>query len=324
MPVPYDLADPVLAQFLRERIRRDRSFTYEGLAARATSMFGARNAPGDTTLNKWVDVPTLITKDKAQKLLQVTELEAEWERFSAGLDSRFRISGAFDYESRERGLIRELDLTAVRAADIDPLQVAADLVEIDIGLFAGMGSADSIGTIDNWHKVIVAYPDTWRVFVDEGGRVLGYWLFVHPRRDVFLEACFGNYPEDQITPDTLCELTSQPVNMYGPGMYVRAEIAKEWEQKVLGANIQLSFLYNLRRLESENIHLSEICCPVYSAFGQKIVEKFELQAMPEHVSERYAKHMRWERRTTSGVTLPAVYHGFIDPDLRRRAGLVGA
>ena len=40
--------------------------TYEGLAARAITMFGAKNAPGDTTINKWVDVPTQITKDKAQ------------------------------------------------------------------------------------------------------------------------------------------------------------------------------------------------------------------------------------------------------------------
>lgn len=318
----YDLADPLLAQFLRQQIRADAKLTYDYLAQRSADLFGAKGCLSAATINQWVDVPTLLSKEKAHKLLRLTGLEEAWSNLERTSPHALKRSGNFDYFSRTLGTVREMDLDAALADGISAWQIAENLVDIDVSLFSQVGLTETIGTPQDWHDVMVAHPDTWRVFVNDDGRVLGYWFFVCPKREIFLEACFGNYPEDKITVDTLRDIKSGPVNIYGPGIYTRKDILGiKRDKDVLGANLQLSFLYNLRRLEASGVHFSEICIPVYSEFGLNIVRKFELQRMPDDVSTRYAAEMRW---VSDHPHLPALYHGWVDDGIRRRAGLLPA
>ncbi len=318
--MPYDLADPELAQFLRVRIRSDRKLSYEQLAANSFEMFGWAKSKSAEAINKWVDVPNLLTKKNADYLLKIAGLEQEWESRAHELVEAD--IGGFSYRSRSLGVIREMGLTEIAAASISMVDVARDVVGIDVDLFQEVGGESWVGSVDNWLKIMVEHPETWRVFLDERGGVVGYWMFVNPVREIFLEACLGNYPENEITMQTLRPLSVGPVTMYGPGMYIRNEITKKRERDVLGANIEISFLHHVRRLDRRGVDFQEVCVPVFSDAGLRIVKKFGLERMPNAVSARYAQRMGWPVMDQERGDLPALYYGCIDEKLRERVGFV--
>lgn len=115
--------------------------------------------------------------------------------------------------------------------------------------------------------------------------------------------------------------TGEPVNIYGPALYVWADIqtsVKQW----LGHRVIGPFLYHLKRLERACVQFSEICTPVATIDGRLRAERFGLSRMPDEISHRYAGRMGWKvGADPDGKLLPAVYIGRADEVLRRRAGM---
>ena len=59
------------------------------------------------------------------------------------------------------------------------------------------------GTPEDWARVFQDYPDTWRLILNKGGRILGYW-HVAPLHDHYLEGVrTGSFKAGEVTKDKL-------------------------------------------------------------------------------------------------------------------------
>lgn len=267
-----------------------------------------------------------MTAREAANFLTVTNLEAEWTKRTQSSDFLITpVSGQFDYRAQGEGDIREMDIAAVARAGISMDNIAGQLMAIDTALFAHMGSETWMGVANDWRDIAVAYPDTWRIWVNERNEVLAYWMFVNPTPDIFRKGVCGEYPEAEITLPTLRPLEAGPVHIYGPGMYVRQNVGRSLKH-ILATLLITSFFYQLRRLEHLGREFAEICIPVCSSEGLGWAKgRFQLERMPIDICRRYAARTGWKFVHDGTLVLPAIHYGLIGEDLRRAVGLpVGA
>lgn len=310
------LADPELVIFLLNRVRRDPRL--KPLALAFTSGDERKAAAIDIALRN----PIYLSAQKAQDILRWANLVDEWQTFKAAPARTNGEELSIQYNCQRFGQVESRSLEQFTRDGVDPLDVARQLVEIDADLFSMFSNDDWIGTPEDWRDVMTFEPDCWRAFAAPDGRVLGYWMFLNPKREKFLEACVGGYPEDEITIETLDKIDpSRQANIYGPGLYVRKDI-QNWDRSVLGSHLLISFLSHVKRLERKGIVFENICIPVCSEEGRKLAEdRFGLERMPEDINKIYANKMGWKILTFKRKSFPAIYFSALDDDIRARAGL---
>ncbi|MEO8374828.1 MAG: hypothetical protein ABI471_06355 [Sphingomonas bacterium] len=313
------LAHPALSAFL-VRYAKARRISGEAILV---GWPDKDNGPKLSTIYRWFQQPTRMARCDAETLLDVLRCREEWVAYCASGEYLRETSNVFNYEC-QLGSIREWNIEDWKKAAGSTSVLAEKLVKIDYELFQQENQSDWVGSSADWEEMLVAHPETWRVFVHHNGLewdVIGYWMFVSPTDEWFARACLGEYPEHKITLSTSKRLEDGVINIYGPGMYCRRGL-KDHDKQTLASRIILSFLYNMDRLRILGIIFDRICIPVMSRDGQNLAEgRFGLSRMPEAISDRYALQMMWPRTGGEQDRLPALYFGNIDADLLARGGL---
>lgn len=319
-----------LFAFLRSHLRASRSLKPYLLAQTWIERHGG--ACSATTIDQWTRGTSPLTKANAGRLLSIMEEHlpgtlADWESINGGAVPLPADRLQFGYRSNVYGNLEELDLVTARQRGMSLENISTQLVAIDAALFEDRAPPGWVGEPANWAAVCEMEPDAWRIWVDEDNRIISYWMFVNPLPEVFLRACFGNYPESEITIATLRTLRAGDVHIYGPGLYVRKDVVEAQKggmrslPSILARLMMSSFEYNLSRLASEGVRFSQICVPVYSDEGRRIAKRYRLGAMPEHISRNYARRMGWDVIEGKCGLLPEIYHSWVDESLRLRARL---
>lgn len=325
--VSHEFVEPDLFAFLHRQIVGNPRQNFESLAIEWALSYDEECTSG--RLDRWFRDPFRMHPGNAQRLLRLCGLTAEWDAEREGGEHLTTMPGVFDYDSHQFGRVREMDLGALVVEGIDFATVMRQVVQLDVDLFRDLilpteaGPTHWVGAVDDWMRVFTNFPETWRVWLSGTNEVLAYWNWANPEPRTFSRAMAGDYPEAEITVESLRPVgTSERVNIYGPALYVRADIQKS-VKAWLAARVVASFLYHLKRLERSGVRFSEICTPVATADGRGWAERFKLSRMPDAISYRYAERMAWKvRREADGSLLPALYVGQVDDVLRRRAGLI--
>lgn len=321
----HGFVEPDLFAFLQREIIENPRENLEVLAEEWAQRYDDPCTAG--RLDRWFRSPMRMRPGDARRLLDLCNLGAKWEAERSQPGHLLIAPGAFDYASIKFGRAREMSLDALVAEGVDFAAVMRQVVQIDVDLFRDLIASTTdtsrwVGEIDDWLEMFRSNPETWRVWLSDSGQVLAYWNWANPEPRTFSRAIAGDYPETEITLASVLPVgTAEPVNIYGPALYVRADIhdnVKQW----LGHRIIASFLYHLKRLERAGVRFAEICTPVATTEGRRWAERFELSRMPDEISHRYAARMGWKvGAEPDGRLLPAIYVGRVDDVLRRRAGL---
>lgn len=315
------LPDPLLVWFL---LSRRGHFSVDDLADRSAQMRVIRGGYSSSTIDRWFREPTRMDASRAAVLLALMDLKEEWAKFIAGDTLPPPVSGALDYEAGLAGRYAEADFVGCQERGLTPLSIAAQLVNIDSQLFTGSQSASWVGSVENWAGIITTYPDYFRCFLDRSHQIAAYWMFVCPKREHFEAGCLGDYPEHEITLSTLAPPDAATIDMFGPGMYVAADVSTNLKQ-VLGARLVMSFTYQCSRLVKSGRQIRRICVPVFSSDGRRLAERrFGLEPMPANINARYREQLGWHRAGADGAAFPELYFSWATHDVLRRTGIDSA
>ncbi len=136
------------------------------------------------------------------------------------------------------------------------------------------------GNPQQWASVLMQYPETWRLFVDRPGSVVGYWHFVPLHPDDYAKAKAGLLLDSEIRADRL-EFFEPPVfyNMYF------VQVCLDARHRTLD-NIRLLFgstFTVLEELAMKEVFVREITANAYTQVGEGLCRSFGMKPLCRHV-----------------------------------------
>jgi hypothetical protein len=158
----------------------------------------------------------------------------------------------------------------LKAAGWSMREVAQKINKLDYQLYDGL-DFNNVGNPALWQPILTAYPQNWRILVEDNSEVIGYWQTAVFLPGFYQKVKAGKLIEGELTPAVfeLCEI---------PGIYSLYFISVCLDrERSDGRKLALSFFSVIDEQAKDGVLFDEVLTIGYSDEGLGMCESFKLE-----------------------------------------------
>jgi hypothetical protein len=155
------------------------------------------------------------------------------------------------------------------------------LIELDYKDIRGLKPQDE-GKLNQWANVFRKSPDSYRILIDDSGKIAGYWHFVSLNSKTYDLVKSGRLLDSQINRTNIYPLTKPGTyNMY----YIAILLVPELRDTKAILLLNNSFFDAIELFAKKNIYFTEFCANAYTKDGVKFFRRFGMDRIARNISK---------------------------------------
>ena len=159
-------------------------------------------------------------------------------------------------------------------------QILKRCIQLDYDNIENLTEA-SEGSIDQWVELLKAFPETWRILLDNG-EIVGYWHFVCLNNENFEKAKKGELLDGDINLD-IAEYMLFPGDY--KGYFVLILILPSYRNIKNFQLLMNSLIEQIEKFAENDIFISEWCVNAFTKEGRAMCKSLRLQYICDNILE---------------------------------------